>query len=456
MKTFTPLILMAVLCLLPSLVSGQKKEIDDSYRRSSLCMILVDEAKLPQRDLIKETFLYAPIPDKFNDHNIDVQLRLFDPSYITITEADEQAYLDAAQAALDSQTPEGKKPKKARTGPGFGGMMKSIGSTAMKMATGMDQSAMMEDVNLKEYAIKSLKYLNNERIAKGLFDKWFLNDEGDFSMDLVGERGLYGASMMDVQTALNSVRGMGLLADAGEELIKNTFVVVSRFRYIDKNELAKEIDAATAESGSKPSADSDPNILLRSIIGDGYYVRATSFLFQLQWNEEISNTFYSQLWGNRYAYDNADIFQLTYIGQETAFANVQQSVFTKSRPIEELVQIATINASDAVLAKLQKKYDVFKTKTPLLSVEPQLTAQIGMKEGVEVGDRFEVLEREVDPETNKTVYRRKGTIKAVQVWDNRYMADVLTGEETDTSINATVFEGSTGGLYPGMLIRQIK
>lgn len=454
MKKFFQTLAVIALCMLPTLVSGQKKDVDENYRRSSICMILVDEDKLPQREIIKDTYLESPVPDKFNDHNIG--LRFFNPAYITITTEDEEAYLEAAQAALDAQAGEGKKAKKARTGPGFGGVMKGLASVGMKMATGSDASAMFDDINIKEYAIKSLKFLKEEQAAKQLFDKWFINDNGDFSMDLVGERGIEGASMMDIQTALNSVRGTAMLADAGEELIKNTFVVVTRFRYIDKNELAKELDSAA--SGSQSGASSDATVL-RGIIGDGYYVRAHAFLFQLQWNDDIANTFYTELWDNPYAYNSADIFNMTYVGQETAFANVKQSIFSKSRPLEELVQVATINASDAVLAKLQKKYDIFKTKTPLLTVDPQITAAIGMKEGVEEGDKFEVLERSIDEETGKTVYKRKGTLTVAKggVWDNRYMADVLTGEsQEDGALQATVFEGSAGGLYPGMLIRQIK
>lgn len=411
----------------------------------------MDEAAMPQRDTIKKAFLEAPVPDKYNDHNISV--RVFEPASMKLTKEDWDAYRAAAQVELK----ENGKPKKKG---GFGKAMKAVAGAALATATGSESSTMVDDKDKEEYAVYSYKHLLEQQVAKELFDKWFVNEDGEFHMGLVQERGLYDASAMDVQTAKNSIRGMGMLADAGEELVNNTFVVVSRFRYMSKEELQKEIEATANAVGSafgeygKLGAQI-VNTTTQFSLGDGYYVRATSFLFQLDWNEEIANTFYSELWGDPEKYHAADIFSLKYIGQESAFANVKAGIFS-NKPQGELVRIATVNANDAVIAKLQKKYDVFKTKTPLLSTQP-LSAAIGMKEGVEPGDRFEVLEQTMDPETGKTTYRRKGVITASkdQIWDNRYMADLEQSEESQ-ELKMTVFEGNASGLYPGMLLRQIK
>lgn len=107
-------------------------------------------------------------------------------------------------------------------------------------------------------------------------------------------------------------------------------------------------------------------------------------------------------------------------------------------------------------AKLEKKYDVFKTKSPLMVAEDgTLYAHIGMKEGIEPKDKYEVLERAIDPKTGRTIYKSKGTITVVKdhIWDNRYMAD--QEPDHDSSINETYFEGK-GDYYNGLLIRQIK
>ena len=62
------------------------------------------------------------------------------------------------------------------------------------------------------------------------------------------------------------------------------------------------------------------------------------------------------------------------------------------------------------IIKLQKKYDVFKTKTPLFTGNP-ITAKIGKKEGLEGGEKFEVLEMNQDPKTGAITYKNIGTIK---------------------------------------------
>ncbi len=336
--------------------------------------------------------------------------------------------------------------------------MKAAAGAAIAAQTGRESSTIIDQADREEYAARAYKHLMERRVAKQLFDKWFIDDRGSFSMDLIGERGMYDATAMDVETARNSVRGMGMLADAGEELINNTFVVVSRFRYMSKEELVAEIQAIS--NAVSDGLGDLTSLALTASLGDGYFVRTTSYLFQLRWNEDISSTLYADLWDNPQRYHASDIFTLKYIGEEKAWANTKAGIFS-NKSEQELIRIATVNATDAVLAKLERTYDVFKTKTPLLSVNP-LTASIGLKEGLEPGDKYEVLEKIVDAETGRTTYRRKATITVSkdknQIWDNRYMASeerAATGEG-EQAITATRFEGNANGLYPGMLIRQIK
>jgi len=106
---------------------------------------------------------------------------------------------------------------------------------------------------------------------------------------------------------------------------------------------------------------------------------------------------------------------------------------------------------DAGIAKLQRKFEQFRTKTPLYTANPP-TAKIGLKEGLQPGDRFEVLEATQD-EAGKINYVRKGVIKVDRdIWDNRFEV----GEVQNASLlnQYTTFRGS-GNFYPGMLIRQI-
>lgn len=440
MKKF--FILVSILLISATAVFAQKKVADEKYRRSSLCLMLLNDDDMPKKEVIVNSFLTSPVPDKYNDHNIS--LRLIDAHGEKVTDADREEFRKAV--ALAAQSGEGTAPTAPKKKSGFGAFAKGMAGAAVSTATGTSgQPAMMDSGDKEEYAALAYRHLLRESVAKQLFDKWFIAG-GKFSMDLVGERGLYDASLMNVQEAKSSVRGMGALADAGEELVSNTFVVVSRYRYISKDDLVKEIEGALGSLAAQA---------LKASLGAGYYVRTTSYLFQLNWNEEISNMFYTELWGKMGDYNASNIFALKYIGMESAFASVKAGMKTKKTE-EELIAIATVNATDAVLAKLEKKYDVFKTKTPLLTVDP-LTAAIGMKEGVEPGSKYEVLEKNVNPETNKTTYKRVAVIKAVkgQIADNRYAADEFPEEGVQPGLTVTTFEGATG-LYPGLLLRQTK
>ncbi|MGB0896264.1 MAG: hypothetical protein ACPGRW_02995, partial [Flavobacteriaceae bacterium] len=139
-------------------------------------------------------------------------------------------------------------------------------------------------------------------------------------------------------------------------------------------------------------------------------------------------------------------------GTESAIADLQSSAFTKKSDTD-LISTATVKSTNKAIAKLQRKYEVFRTKTPLLSGDP-ITAKIGLKEGLEKGDKFEVLEQVLTDE-GKTEYKRVGVIKVDKshIWDNRYKA-ADEQETSDDSENYTIFKGGKN-YYSGMLIRQI-
>jgi len=388
---------------------------DIKYRRSSLHTILLESDKFPCKDTVVAAYYKAPFPDKYNNH--DVGDKSFNPK----------------NYGIDGDTTSSNIPK-------------------------------IID-----------KYFADKKVANLMVAKWFnRSQDGTFDMSLIGERGQYNSSEMEAKIASNSARGLASLADAGEELIGNTFVVVSKLNFI-----SNEIPAKVAYEASKLAAEKISNSILRKAAEftaeqaykkarEGYSVWTTSFLYKLAWNDSISAIFYSDYWmdknkidpAKKEKFDNTDLFKLNFIGSEKSRSLVTGS-FREQRSAARLVEIATIRTVDNVYAKLQKKYDVFKTKTPLYTGEP-ITAKIGLKEGLEGGDKFEVLEQTIDKE-GRTKYVRKGTIKVdgKQIWDNRYLAG--QEEVTDSTavvsgkpkLDRTFFKGSSD-YYPGMLIRQIK
>jgi hypothetical protein len=465
---FLPLSLLFTLSFNLFSQNPAEKKPEIKYRRSSLHMIMIDDAGLIKSNIIKDAFTKAPMPDKYNDHSL--------PSKTFVS----------AKYALTAE-------EKAA----IGSKSDSKGKSIMKGVANDASGGLIDTTNTKDLPTIIEKYLNANNVARDMVAKWFNRDaKGAFNMDLIGSRGSYDATALQVNKAKGSARGMASIADAGEELIGNTFVVVTRFNYVSKKEVYDATHGATSQAkqavksfgfaaklkekagvGSTPSVPS--NSATQSVedaaykkATEGYIVQCTSYLYQLEWNDSIQAVFYNEMWMDassvdatkKAAFDNSKIFKFRFIGDGRANANVPVSL-KKKRSDDELVAIATDKAIDAVIAKLQRQYEVFKTKVPLFSGEP-ITAKIGLKEGLESGDKFEVLEQEMDEKTGRTKYVSKGKIKVDGdlIWDNRFNlgeedlvepADTAAGATPKPVIDRTTFHGGKN-YYPGMLIRQLK
>lgn len=411
------------------------------YRRSSLHTMIVESEKFPQKETILKAFNNAPFPDKYNNHVIGD--KSFDPANYKLTK-EEMGTLYKEQS--------------------------KVGAFASSNADVKIDSAS------RELPLKILKYLGENKIANKLVAKWFnRKDDGSFDMALIGERGSYNATDMEANIAKGAARGTASLADAGIELIGNTFVVISKFNFV-----SNEITAAIVRDAAKIAAYklSVPALQTAAVKAadeayekakEGYSVWTTSYLYKLNWNDSVEAVFYNDLWMDKNnidpkkkeAFDNSDLFTLEYIGDEKASGLVLYSAKEK-RTEEQVIEVATIRSIDAVYSKLQKKYDVFKPKIPLFSGVP-ITAKIGMKEGLEGDEKFEVLEQTIDPKTGLTSYVSKGTITVDKdlIWDNRFNAgdepvvEGATGPDPKIALGFTTFKGGKK-FYPGMLIKQMK
>lgn len=446
-------IFFILLCLIGiNNLNAQKKDksFDIQYRRSSLCEILIESEDFPQKTSVIEAYTKAPFPDKYNDHCIGINS--FDPNEY------------------------------------------SYSGNEKDLTKSIDQ------------------FIQSNKIANKLISKWFNRQaDGCFDMKLVGERGYYNATEMEAKIAAGNIRGAAILKDAGEELIKNTFVIFSKMNFISNEPIArvtrdevyfhqKELRSKAYEEAKSQYSKSltearkiEPELLSKLAIKaaeklykktkksinssydiaigladreyekakQGYFVFTTSYLYKLKWDEEVADKFYTQLWVDKSSFDaekissfnNADVFELDYVGKESSKSWVPPSL-KELLPVNEDIEKSTIRNIDAVYSKLQKKFEVFKPKTPILSVNP-ITAKIGMKEGLEGGEKFEVLEQYVDSETGLTKYRKKGEIKVnkSKVWDNRYNA--YEDNVDNSELSGTEFTGGKK-YYPGMLIRLLR
>ncbi len=419
------------------------------YRRSSLHLILLESEDFPRKDVVIKAYHEAPFPDKYNNHEIAV--KGVNPTSYLLTDAE--------------KVTAGTK----KTG------MSAFGANLLSGAT-----AGIVDKDAGDMPIVTDKIVKDKKIANQLVAKWFNRQaDGSFDMKLVGERGSYDATEMQANIAKGSARGTSSLSDAGEELIGNTFVVLTKLKFISNEPIAAAIrEVAKLKAGSLPAMFQPAAYKLLDMAynkaKEGYSVWTTSYLYKLKWNDSTAAIFYNDMWIDKgakidkkriAAFDNSNLFQMQYIGSEKSSSLVTFSL-KETRTEDQVVELATVRNVEHVFAKLQKTYEVFKPKTPIYSGEP-VTAKIGMKEGLEGGEKFEVLEQTVDPKTRLTAYVKKGTVTVdkKQIWDNRFNAgeEVSTGDNKDKDkkdkdkpvIDRTYFKGG-GKFYAGMLLRQIK
>ncbi|MEG1572488.1 MAG: hypothetical protein RR328_02970 [Bacteroidales bacterium] len=390
----------------------QKTEIE-KYRRSSLYTVLITHPKAKYAHEIDSVFVTMPISDKYENHNLRIR-----------------------RVILDTNS----------------------------------QKTKMEHVD---------DFLSQTQTAKEMVAKWFNRNKrtGAFDVSLLAERGNYNASEMDVEQAQMTKRGLAILSDAGEELIGNTFVIVNDIVYVDKEANAKIafaiFGAIASIAGSSNTATGD----LTKSVADlgasisnliaGFTVKVSSHLYQLQWNDSISSVFYNQYWCDsndneqfcaerKKLFDqNKDLFHLKYIGSYKVKSD--KTVMRGIHSNAEVITKVCTRALDKNIVFLQKKYEVFKVKTPIYAIDgKRIESKIGRKEGISEKSQFEVLER-LEDEHGKTFYKKVGKIKPIksEIWDNRCMAFEEQAKGADRT--STTFKIKSGsGFYPGMLIRQIK
>lgn len=399
-KVFFALIISV---LVSSGVSAQDNE-EMMYRRSSIYSLMIKHDGQQFANQISDVFLQMPVPDKYNDHDLSVKVILTDD----------------------------KK----------------------------------NDRELVE------TFLGDNGVASRLVAKWFNRDitNGVCDVELIKERGIYGISEADKAEALQTLRGSAAIEDAGLELIGSTFVLVNDIRYVDKATTGKIIGGVLRVAGSVAAAYTGDSSW--SDAGDsygemaeslkGFKVKIVSHLFQLVWDEEAEGIFYEKIYTEEpdpgklaYMASHRGEFRLKYIGsQESSGRNVSFLGISEDEP-HLMVRKACQRALDENVMNLQKNFEAFKVKVPLISTEPIL-AQIGMKEGITEDSKFEVLEV-VEDEEGRLSYERVGTLSPVKnlIWDNRFMASEEKAPGAD--LGATTFKKTSGkDLYPGMLIREIK
>lgn len=405
------------------------------YDRSSLALLMVYHPEDEFGAAIDSAYHAMPFPDKYDNHYIGFER--IDNSSITGVQKGDKVGLVKAQYGKKLNAKDLEKNSKA-----------------------------LEDI------------LNNNRIANYMIAKWFgLYDGPVCNMDLIQERGQYNATELDVAIANQSARGLAMLSDAGEQLIGNSYVLINDMTYATAEERAAAAKTALAVIGGIFDAvmgtDLGRNVAaIGGAIADGFTgfaVKNHSYLFRLNWNDELANIFYSEYWmtepdpARLQKFLQDERFTLTYVAHEY---ECSEKTVAKGKKVdrEKLIKMVCARSIDKNIAALQLQYEDFKVKTPVYEEifnekgkSIGYAVKIGLKEGISEKSSFQVVRKEVDPDTKKTKYRYVATLKPVKgkIWDNRFMAaeDDDNKDKDAAALTYTLMKKVAGGeVLPGMLV----
>ena len=363
--------------------------------------------------------------------------------------------------------------------------------------------------------------LEENEVAKQIVQYWFGFDElQGFNTTRLTEEGMYDASELKKELATGTIAGVVNLADAGDELIGKSFVLVNDISYINHAERAEyasavcdaiaEVGKGMQDVGSELSGTNTGLGLLDATLGlvgaasslvgsftelaadltkltnelldiKGFAVCEATHLYQLDWNEDIQNKFYSEYYnedGNQEKIFNfladKETFRLKYIGTMPTTTNnataFNAGAYSKKSQSEQILITCSRTMDDAINT-LQNRFPDFRVYTPISDIITDLKgkiigvrAAIGLKEGVALKKKYVI--REMVFKNGHTEYRDVATgVKASDpIWDNRYDIEEEKAEEqaaeggtaqaapAEEQPAGTVFKTKKPNLYKGLLL----
>ncbi len=442
---------MAVLAMATCAFAQSTNRQETTYRRSSLYTIMIPDADLTgdEKTIVSNTFLEKAFPDKYDNMCMKTRvIELKDLESLGVTQAD----IDK----VDKELTEKKS--------GAGKLLKK-GISFIKKASADEGTEVQTASKDAQYIAQLNAYFAKNHIAGKLVAKWLGGGETAVKHQaprttLIEQRGLNTLSQDELNKAKQMVGGKEKLVGAAMyDLMGKTFVMVNRYSYTPAEDIIAYISAAASSVAGDYAALAGAGL---AAVIKGYFVKTTTYLYQLDITKDDINKFaeMSDI-SSLYTDDN---IKLKYVGKTWDYAPATLQLSTKSDADTKLIARATVRATDGAIAKLQKKYDQFKTLSTLHQDGEKLYAYVGTKEGCKEGDKFEVLQKKLDENGNE-VYDVIGKVKIEkgQLWDNREGAgEKIEGAATDKedkSANANLSYsgmGTSKKLLDGSLIRQVK
>lgn len=418
-------------------------------------------ADIPVVEIPLLKFPNIPIPSQFNDHNLALRVIDYDAIKATVTDDEKKMYAE-----------------KKSNGKKFGAFAKGLAAATMSSQAGTSNSAMLSTDDMEDYLPAVIaKSFQGNHTAADLIGKWFGYENGAWDKDvkLIQERGLQNASAEDLAKAKESGFFASNLAGKGFDLINNTYVLAVNLRFRSNQAVVAESQAMA--EGVFGGIGKLAGAVASAAAGEGFQVQAVTYLYKLDWNDEISTEFAEKYFDQNKSIEDlvaSGLCKLSFVGKDKAGCNVRQSLFNTT-PQSTLIERATARAIDNAICKLQSKHEVFRTIAPISRCDEDGTiyAGIGLKEDLKKGDKYEVLEAIEDPETGRVTYKAVATVEPdeTRIWDNRYGAAEELAEKKEeknkgaevkdeegvsedaANLMASAFKGKKGKDYTGYFLR---
>jgi len=423
---FFAVIYFAASLLTINVVKAQ--DVKEGYQRSSLHIINIENLNFDNAANVQASYNKYPFPDKYDDHRISSNSVNLSAYKLTQEEKD-------ALGIKDSE---------------LGNAL----SGALSSAT----AGILENNSQVKYELD--KYIKDKKIARELVRKWYsIKDDGALDYSVFNERIKLSMSEEDKQRVQQAALAQTEIDKMSQKLINNTFVVFTKLNFVSNAipaEAIRQVAYAQADklSGMMQTMARKAADKIYEKASEGYSVWTTAWLYKLEWNDQIAANFNKLLSSkginSSLSIDinafNAMNFNLEFIGQEKATSLVTFSLKKGEgdRTEDEIIELSTVRNVDKVFTKLQREYEVFKPLYQLTGVDP-FTAKLGMKEGLEGGEKFEILE------IRGGEYNKIGTIEVdkSKVWDNRYGAP-------KQEIEQTYFKGKNKDAREWFYVRLVK
>lgn len=309
---------------------------------------------------------------------------------------------------------------------------------------------------LKEEVDKVVDDVAHQLVAKW----WGIKKDGSYSWDLLYELACYSATQNQANDAAMSTMGAAneLFNELAGPTMANTFVTFTKLDFYENEPIAAFIkNIMYTVAGMTPS----PANLAVQLGADkayeaskeGYTSFTNALLYQLEWNDSIANEFYSCWTTDKKGKSiidmkkfNAMKFNLRFVGATGTSVTCMMKKADKGKDAKAMVEKTIHKTLDKQFADLQAAYEEFRPMVPILGIDAKggIIADCGTKEGIKVGDKFNILE----PITNEkgiTKYNFKGQVKVVK-WtsdkEGEFVDGVWNNAEIDNATAASEADGS--------------